>query len=284
MSKTGFVAAVAALAIAVAYVEFRFSMLPGPDAAPSAPPDTSALEARLDRIEDMLTRISPAAIPDTPEDLPAEPTTTATTTDVPETPTEAAPAASSEKVEKVKEFIARIEAGLVVGKEMNELWNHLAGSGLHDEALRALVKNAKAHPNSADAQYGVGIGAISKLVGGQVTYVEQGQLSMMADVAFSRALEIDDHHFDARFSKAISYTHWPEAFGKGPAAIAEFETLRQQSAQDPSIAALEGVYTNLGIQYRKAGNLEKSREALEEGLRVFPDSKDIQEQLSVLGD
>ncbi len=146
------------------------------------------------------------------------------------------------------------------------------------------MKNAKAHPNDADAQYGVGLGLISKLVGGQVTYVEQGQLSLMADEAFTRALEIDDHHFDARFSKAVSYTHWPEAFGKGPAAIAEFEILRQQSAQDSSIPMLDQVYTNLGIQYRKTGNTAKSREALEEGLRIFPDSKGIQEQLKALGD
>ncbi len=279
MPKAGVIAAVVALVIAIVYVEIRLGEQP--TTAPSTPPDNSAIEARLDRIEDMLTRLSPAALPDLPDDLPAEP---APTIDDSEAPTEAAPLAALEKIEKAKEFIARIEAGEVGGQEMNQLWNLLAGSRLHDEALRALVKNAKAHPNDADAQYGVGLGLISKLVGGQVTYVEQGQLSLMADEAFTRALEIDDHHFDARFSKAVSYTHWPEAFGKGPAAIAEFEILRQQSAQDSSIPMLDQVYTNLGIQYRKTGNTAKSREALEEGLRIFPDSKGIQEQLKALGD
>ena len=75
MSKAAFVAAVAALIIAVVYIEFRISSLPGPTAAPVAPPDTSGLEARLDRIEDLLTRVPVAQIPDRP-DLPDAPATT----------------------------------------------------------------------------------------------------------------------------------------------------------------------------------------------------------------
>jgi hypothetical protein len=284
MGRAGFVAAVAALIIAIVYMEFRISSLPGPAGEPVLPPDTSALEARLDRIEDLLARIPFAPIPDGPDLPDTAGAESAPDIDNAASPSDIAPQAIPEQIQKVKEFLARLEEGNVGGEEMSQLWTILPGSGLHNEALAALVKHAKAHPNDADAQYGVGIGTISKLVGGQVTYVEQGTLSMMADEAFDRALKIDDHHFNARFSKAISYTHWPPTFGKGPAAISEFEILRQQSAQDPNKPELEGVYTNLGIQYRLAGNQAKSREALEEGLRVFPDSKDLREQLKVLGD
>jgi hypothetical protein len=284
MGRAGFVAAVAALIIAIVYMEFRISSLPGPAGEPVIPPDTSALESRLGRIEDLLARIPVAPIPDGP-DLPDTPVAEpAQPIDDSARPSEIAPPTSPEQIEKAKAFLARLKEGKVVGREMKELWSVLAGSGLHDEMLAALVKNANARPDDADAQFGVGIGAISKLIGSQVTDIEQGQLAIVADEAFNRALKLDDHHFDARYSKAISYTHWPDAFGKGPAAIEEFEVLRQQSAQDPSRPELEGVYTNLGIQYRKVGNLAKSREALEEGLRIFPDSEDMKEQLKVLGD
>ncbi len=284
MSKSGLIAVVAAVLIAIVYVEIRLAGFGSSPTAPAAPADTSAIDARLDRIEEMLSELK-AAPPSPFESDLAPPQLQADVTEIaPDNEPEVAPTPSAEKTKRLTDFLARVEAGDVVGEEMNELWNILSGTGRYDEALSSLVKNAKARPNDADAQYGVGIGAISKLVSGQISFAEQSQLSMLADAAFNKALAIDDHHFGARFSKAVSYTFWPEAMGKGPAAIAEFETLRKQAAQDPSIPMLEGVYTNLGIQYRKSGNREKSRAALEEGLRMFPDSEEIREQLRSMGD
>jgi len=202
----------------------------------------------------------------------------------PEISTQPPPTVSAEKTMQVTDFLIRIEAGEVRGKEMNRLWSILRGSGMSKEALTALVTNAKARPNDPDAQYGVGIGAVSALVSGEISKDDLSQLPLLADAAFDKALALDDHHFGARYGKAISYRFWPETLGKGPAAIAEFETLREQGAQNASLPMLEGVYTNLGIQYRKAGDLEKAREALEEGLRVFPESREIKVQLKALGD
>ena len=284
MSKTGIIAAVAAILVAVLYVEIRMAGSQAPTLAPLAPADTSALDARLDRIERMVAKLSTAPRSDASTSPDPEPVAAGEGEAEPRGSPEAAPAISPEREQEARDFISRINAGEVVGEEMNRIWNLLAGTSLHDEALAALVKNANAHPGNADAQYGVGIAAISKLVSGQVSFAEQGQLSMIADAAFTRALQIDDRHFGARFSKAVSYTYWPDAMGKGPAAIAEFEVLRKQSARDSSIPMLDQVYTNLGIQYRKLGNREKSREALEEGLLLFPDSKEIKEQLKALGD
>jgi tetratricopeptide (TPR) repeat protein len=279
MSKTVIIVAAAVLA-GVVYVEVRLAATSPAAVAPIRPPDTAAIEARLDRLEAMVAKLRsapPAGFPSGAAVDPARPGADGTAA-------EPAPPVTPEREREVRDFIARIEAGEVAGEEMNHLWNLLSGTDFHDEALAALVKNARAHPKDADAQYGVGIGAISKLVSGRVSFAEQGQLSMLADAAFTKALEIDDHHFGARFSKAVSYTYWPEAMGKGPAAIAEFETLRQQCARDASIPMLDQVYTNLGIQYRKIGNKEKSREALQEGLLLFPDSEAIREQLKALGD
>ena len=50
MTKTGILAAVAAVVVAVLYVEVRFAGSSAPATAPAAPADTSALEHRLDRI------------------------------------------------------------------------------------------------------------------------------------------------------------------------------------------------------------------------------------------
>lgn len=202
----------------------------------------------------------------------------------PETATPPPPTVSAEKTKLVTDFLVRIEAGEVRGEEMNRLWSILRGSGMVEEALTALVANARARPNDPDAQYGVGIGAVSALVSGMISKDDQSRLPLLADAAFDKALALNDHHFGARYGKALSYRFWPETLGKGPAAIAEFETLRQQGAQNAAIPMLEGVYTNLGIQYRKAGHPEKAREALEEGLRVFPKSREIKMQLKALGD
>jgi tetratricopeptide (TPR) repeat protein len=279
MSRLSLLAAGAALVIAVIYVEVRLG-----DRAPAAapqPPDLSAIEARLDRIQETLAaERSARQAPPLPTPLASEPPLAET----PIEPEPAAAAVSPEQAGKVRTFLTKLAAGEIRGDQMSELWEILPASGLMDEAIAALKSNARAHPNDPDAQYGVGIGFISKLMGGQVTFVEQGQLSMMADQAFSQALKLDERHFGARYSKAISYTFWPDAYGKGPDAIKHFEILRRQSAGSTDEPMLESVYTNLGVQYLKAGNPAKAREALIEGVRLFPDSRDLKGQLEAMGD
>lgn len=92
-------------------------------------------------------------------------------------------------------------------------------------------------------------------------------------------MKLDENHFDARLSKAISYTFWPDALGKGPEAIRHFETLRERNRANAGQPAMEEVYRSLGVQYLKAGQREKAAEALREGLTAFPDSDALKVQL-----
>ena len=180
------------------------------------------------------------------------------------------------------DLLARLKDGRLATADMDRLWELLPGSGREDEAIAALSAYAKEHPGEADAWYGLGAALTSKLIGGQVSFMEQGTLSAKAEQAFTKALEADEAHFEARYSRAVSYTFWPETFGKGPDAIRDFEVLRERHRGDAGNPAMEDVYVKLGIQYRKAGDAKKAEEALREGLATFPDSAEIRKQLESL--
>jgi Tfp pilus assembly protein PilF len=47
---------------------------------------------------------------------------------------------------------------------------------------------------------------------------------------------------------------------------------------------MEQVYQSLGTEYLKAGNAEKAKASFENGLRTFPESKVLREQLDAMGD
>ena len=176
---------------------------------------------------------------------------------------------------RAREILAKVKAGSVNREEINDLWDTLAGSGLEGDVIKAFAAHAKAHPNDTEGHYGLGVALMSKLLGGTLSQMEVGALSVRADKAFSKALAIDDRHFEARCRKAISYTFWPDIAGKRSEAIKHFEILVQRHGSDASNPMMKDVYFALGNEYRKAGNMEKAREAYRQGLGVFPDAKQI---------
>jgi tetratricopeptide (TPR) repeat protein len=112
--------------------------------------------------------------------------------------------------------------------------------------------------------------------------MDQMLLSARADQQYTKALELDDHHFGARISKAISYTFYPSIAGKAPEAIKHFEILRQRHGKDRTNDDMRMVYLNLGNEYLKMGNRDKAKAAYREGLATFPHSKEIRAALEAM--
>jgi hypothetical protein len=289
----------AAVAVVVVYAEVRFG---------GAPPPSSGLTASEVRdiirreVGEAVSRERPAAPMSAPEAGPgrteiAEPkpprtgTTEAGGTRITasEEPGGAAGEAadpttarlrSEQRRKAVRSVLAKLESGIVSEDELNRLWETLPGSGLEAEAVAKFKSYVEKNPNEPNAHYGLGIALTSKLMGGSP--LEQMMLSAQSDKAFTQALKLDDSHFGARFSKAISYTYYPAIAGKGPEAIKQFGILVERHGGDRSNPLMKDVYFNLGNEYLKVGNTKKARETYRAGLAVFPDAEQIREKLDAM--
>ena len=99
---------------------------------------------------------------------------------------------------------------------------------------------------------------------------------MEADVAFDQALDIDDSHWAARFSKAVSYTFWPDFLGKKSSAIENFEILVQQQEQGPTQGEYAQTYFYLGNLYEQRGDATKAQEIWQRGANLYPQNPELQ--------
>ncbi len=99
---------------------------------------------------------------------------------------------------------------------------------------------------------------------------------MKADEAFDAALARDDHHWDARFSKAVSPSFWPPLFGKQAEAIEHFETLMGQQEALPQQGPKHAqTYLLLGNLYQQQGNNDKALATWNDGTQLFPDNHEL---------
>ncbi|MHC4960367.1 MAG: hypothetical protein ACYTGN_18615 [Planctomycetota bacterium] len=113
---------------------------------------------------------------------------------------------------------------------------------------------------------------------------EQGTVWMQAEKAFHKAIELDDNHWEARYSLAFGDSMAPEFVGLRPRAIERFEKLmdvqERQAQSDDHVL----VYVRLGTLYKDAGNAKKAREVWERGQQRFPKHAEIADALRLIGE
>ena len=103
------------------------------------------------------------------------------------------------------------------------------------------------------------------------------ELSMKADKVFDKVLALDDKHWEARFTKAMQYTFFPDFLGKKKDAIAHFETLVRQQESMPVDAIQAQTYLYLGnlLEYRDP---QKAKEIWQKGARRHLDNQELQKR------
>lgn len=158
--------------------------------------------------------------------------------------------------------------------ENTDLYKKLFEAGKLEEVLAMFEARAKANPNDPDAQMDAGNAYLAALQ----LEPAKWQLSMQADAAFDRVLAIDDTHWEARFTKAMSYTFWPDFLGKKKEAISHFEKLVAQQDTMPPQPHHAQTYLYLGNILEQRGQTERAQEIWRRGLRLHPNSKELQQR------
>lgn len=148
----------------------------------------------------------------------------------------------------------------------SDLYKRIHAEGGMDELVAAFEAAANAAPNDTEAQMDLGNAYLAYL---QLDN-SKWPLSQQADKAFDRVLAIDETHWNARFTKAMSYTFWPDFLGKKKEAIAHFETLMAQQDTRPAQPHESNTYLILGNLLEQRGEAEKAKEVWRRGLRRHP--------------
>ncbi len=166
-------------------------------------------------------------------------------------------------------------------EERDAIWKAAQEAGEFEQLIAELQARAAAEPRNAQLQFELGYGYLQPIMNGTAPGPKAGEWATKADGAFDAALAIDPANWDARFSKAVSYTFWPPIFGKQKAAIAQFETLVQQQGRMAPRPGFAQTYLFLGNLYEQTGQGDKAKETWNLGLAAFPNDPDLRKRLGL---
>lgn len=154
-------------------------------------------------------------------------------------------------------------------------WKKAFDAGAMDDVIKKFEALAKAAPNDPKVQM--------DLANAYLSYLQLDQskwpLSLKADKVFDDILAMDDRHWEARFTKAMSYTFWPPVMGKQKDAISHFERLVQQQDGMPAEPYHAETYVYLGNLYETRGDSAKARETWSKGARRHPEHQELAKKL-----
>lgn len=168
-------------------------------------------------------------------------------------------------------------AGLVGSNywDNRDAWKKAFAAGRMDEVVKKFEELAAASPKDTKTQMDLANAYMAYLQMDNSKY----EYSMKADQVFDKVLALDDKHWEARFTKAVSYTFYPDFLGKKKDAIAHFDTLVKQQEQMPVEASQAQTYLYLG-NLLEARDPAKAREMWAKGAARHPDNQELAKKLS----
>lgn len=182
---------------------------------------------------------------------------------------------------KPETYLERLMEDGVSWDDAQLIWKEAAADGELDAVVALFEEHARSNPDDVQAQVDLGHAYLQKVFqsgGGP----EAGKWAIQADHAYDGALKLDDHSWEARFSKAMSLSHWPAVFGKQNEAIHNFEVLVAQQATQTQRPDFVQTHFLLGNMYQQIGEKEKALAAWQNGLTLFPDNASLLGQIASL--
>ncbi|HEU4419070.1 MAG TPA: hypothetical protein VFT55_09040 [Planctomycetota bacterium] len=151
------------------------------------------------------------------------------------------------------------------------LWKKAFAAGCMDEIIKKFENIAKANPNDIPSQMNLAQAYMAYLQLDQSKY----EYSMKADAVYDKVLALDENHWEARFTKAVSYSFWPDFLGKKKEAVSHFETLVEQQEKQPVEEHHAETYIYLGNLLEQRGDKAKAKEIWKKGARRHPNNQEL---------
>ena len=180
---------------------------------------------------------------------------------------------SDEKREAAKKRLPDLEYRLSADPTnptlLAEFIDTAAAAGEPDRAIERIKALVAKHPDNPDLITFLGRAYLAK-VNTVKQPIQQGQLAFAAVGEFSKALEKDESHFDARWYRGVMNYYMPKFLNKTDESIKDLETLVEQGGGGAGDERYANVYRMLGAAYRKAGRAEDAKKTWERGHDLFP--------------
>lgn len=273
---------------AVVYLDLRSARLDRADADARAAEQVerlAALDAKLGKIADRFDTIESriTTLENAPR-LAAEPIADSTRGEVetidPRLAAERDAKAAAKR--ELDDLLMKIVDPTTSHADSEALWQEIAEKGFIDAAIASLEERAKVDPSNPDLQVELAEGYLQKLFAAK-NPIEQGGWAAKMDKCYDNALAVDDKHWAARFSKAVSYSFWPAITGKPQESVKHFEILRaQQESSGERRPEYAETYVLLGNLYKQQGKLDQAKAAYEKGLSLFPQHESLKTQAGSL--
>lgn len=168
----------------------------------------------------------------------------------------------------------RILSGEVEGDALEKVWQELREKKRIDAVLAEIERQVALAPNNPDLQNELGKAYLQKLFDVGIGPMA-GVWGEKADHAFDRALELDDHHWDARFQKALALSNWPAFLGKQGESMRQFQILMDQQERGAPAPGHAMTYLFLGNLYDQNGEHDKAVEVWKRGATRFPKNDEL---------
>ena len=240
-----------------------------PDAGPVAPPDTSALEARIDGLEERLKSLEEAktAESSTPTD-PAE---------------EPPPVSRALPIKVVRELLAQllpmIESNPGDRKSIGEYINllQIGDKEDRDQAIEAMEKLVAADPESKEAR--MALASVLQTRFRDVRQgIKQGALATRIKEHVSKALDLDSEFYDAQHYLAIMQVGYPVFMEVFKTADKDLDKALELQAKLPWEDLFAEIYAAYGEWHLKKGEHELALKKVQEGLDKAPRNQGLLNQ------
>lgn len=161
-----------------------------------------------------------------------------------------------------------------------------------DRSIRFFEDLARQHPGRLMPALNQALAYVDKMPYPKLGIVAQGKLSNKSIETLDAILRANPGCWAAKFVVAMNHLHWPRKLEHAPLAIREFQELIALQEQVPPAQRLPHfalAHVGLGDAYVKnfetgeAANLALARKAWEDGAARYPESRELQERLALLG-
>ncbi len=180
-----------------------------------------------------------------------------------------------------EDWFAAMTSGNLDRGEIQKLWDQALAAGKVDDLIELFKDRAEADPTNPDAQNALGDAYIQK-VQTLGSSPQAGAVALRADKAFTKALELDPNHLNARRSKAIALSFWPPVMGKQAECVQQFEVLIEKQNLVPVEPDHMQAYLLLGNMHMQMGKFDQARAVWENGLSRFPGNENLMRQLDLI--
>ena len=175
-------------------------------------------------------------------------------------------------------YVEQILNGDLDHDARSALWQKLRDEDKIDAVVAEMERRVELEPNDPDLQTQLGHAYVEKLYD-----VGMGPMAGVwgekADKAFDRALALDETHWEARFSKALSLSNAPAFLGLTNQAIQQFEILVEQQEHARPMPGHADTFLYLGNMYEQSGQAEKALQTWRRGLERFPDDGELRAKI-----